>query len=149
MPRAVSWHHNIGSTKTKEYCSVETLPDGKFEVFRPTGLYCHTNHLIHEKTKGYEYQDIDFSNSCSTSRLEVLTGEIKNTTEPITNPNKILKWMSSHQKSPWSPCRHPDDKETIQTVATAFFDFKTEVFRIYKGNPCEAVPNRLFENYRF
>ncbi len=149
-PRAYPWHHNLLSVKTGAYASVETLPEGTVNITYPEdGLYLHTNHTIGKKTKNYEYQDLDYKNSSSTSRMQALRKLASEIEFPINNPKVCLNWLSSHRNSPYSPCRHPKGDIHGQTLATAFFDSKTKTMRIYKGNPCLAVGKGLFKDYSF
>jgi predicted choloylglycine hydrolase len=148
-PRAHPWHHNLGSMKTGEYVSVETLPDGTVATRRPEGIYLHTNHTTHPKTKDYKHQDLEYKNSSSISRYNVLSEKIEQSGGKVDKPGEILGWLSSHQSKPYSPCRHPQGDINGRTLATAFFDFGRQSMKLYKGNPCEAVPNNAFEEYKF
>lgn len=149
--RAFPWHHNLASISDDKYVSIETLPDGTVDIREiDKGVYLHTNHTTGENTRDYEHQDLDYKNSSSISRMEVLTrlsAEYKE--KKIDNPKIILDWMSSHEQAPYSPCRHPDGKITGQTLATAHFDIKKGIFRLYKGNPCIAVKDNLFVDYKY
>ncbi|MDA3843129.1 MAG: C45 family autoproteolytic acyltransferase/hydrolase [Candidatus Kapabacteria bacterium] len=147
-PRAFPWHHNIMSVKDQKYISVETLPEGTVNKYEPNGFYLHTNHTIGDLTKDYAHQNLEYKNSSSVSRYEVLERKIEASGGKIDKPETVLGWLSSHENKPYSPCRHPAGDVTGATLGTAFFDVKKGVLRLYKGNPCKAVPNRLFTEYR-
>lgn len=148
-PRAFPWHHNLASWKEKKYASIETLPDGTIEIRRPKGIYIHTNHTTGEKTKDYEFQDLQYANSSSVSRYEVLTRKVAAQTGEIEKPETVLKWLASHEQAPYSPCRHPKGDISGETLGTAFFDLDKATMRLYKGNPCEAMKSGRFADYGF
>ena len=83
------------------------------------------------------------------SRYKVV--EDKLSTMDIFNakPEDFLAILSSHQNSPYSPCRHPQGHVRGLTLGTAFYDLKTGIFRLYKANPCEAVTNNLYVDFKF
>ena len=147
-PRAFPWHHNIASSETGEYASVETLPGGAVSVKKPVGTYIHTNHLIHGKTIDYPYENQKYKNSSSISRFEVLQEEKALHTGTIEDPKTILGWLSSRKNAPYSPCRVASKDNKGQTLGTAFFDIKNGIFRLYKGAPCESVEQGTFYEYR-
>ena len=149
QPRAFPWHHNLASCDAKEYVSIETLPDGTVEIRKPDGIYLHTNHTTGEKTKDYEHQDLEYKNSSSISRYKVLTKENEKAEFPIESPRTILKWLSSRESSPYSPCRIPEGDIYGATLATAFFDINNATLRLYKGIPAKSVPSNRFTDYRF
>ncbi|MFP4527763.1 MAG: C45 family autoproteolytic acyltransferase/hydrolase [Candidatus Kapaibacterium sp.] len=148
-PRAFPWHHNLASTKTGEYISVETLPEGEVGKSNPEDIYLHTNHAIHPRTTSYVHQDLEYKNSSSISRYRVLSKKIEDTGGEIAKPGVALDWLSSHESRPYSPCRHPEGDIMGRTLATAFFDIGNRTMMIYKGNPCEAVPNTAAREYKF
>lgn len=61
-------------------------------------------------------------------------------------PEDFLKILSSHEYAPYSPCRHPQEGVPGMTLSTAFYDIGSGGFRLYKGNPCKAVPAGAFED---
>ncbi len=148
-PRAFPWHHNIAYMKSGEYMSIETLPDGTVEARKPDGLYCHTNHTIHPKTKDYEDQDLVYRNSSSLSRYNVIQPKIAALSDKVTDPGVFLAMLSSHESKPYSPCRHPEDGIEGQTLGTVFFDINKGTMRLYKQNPCISVPGGHYFDYKF
>jgi len=149
-PRAYPWHHNIIALNSNIYASVETLPDGTIEVNYPgDGVYIHTNHTLGKKTQNYPAQDLNYKNTSSIPRMEALRHLISNTKLPANNPEKFMRFLSSHKNKPYSPCRHPAGDVRGQTLATAFFDQQQKTMRIYKGNPCKAMMNENYSEYSF
>jgi len=148
QPRAYPYHHHIGSMTDQSYFSVETVPE-KSQVKEPKGLYFHTNHLIFEKTKAYKYQDAAYIKVSSLSRYSVIEDELKRLDISKVTSDDFLEIVSSHQNAPYSPCRHPQGSVRGLTLATAFYNLQTGMFRLYKGNPCSAVKNQPYINLRF
>ncbi len=149
-PRAFPWHHNLASMESGKYVSIETLPDGTIEK-RPIeeGFYLHTNHTTGKSTKDYKYQDLDYKNSSSISRYEVLSRYIKENDGPVEDPGVILKWLSSRENAPYSPCRIPEGDIPGRTLATAFFNLNKGTYTLYKGTPDQSIPNGRYEVYGF
>lgn len=158
-PRAYPYHHHIAGTSDHSYFSVETTPDAS-QVKEPKGFYCHTNHLLFEKTREYEHQDKKYRSTSSMPRYRVLekrlldqvtAGSLK--TRPGRagpgKPEDFLGILSSHEKAPYSPCRHPEGDVQGTTLGTAFFDLNKGSFRLYKGNPCEAARDMLYTEFGF
>lgn len=148
-PRAFPWHHNIADTKSGEYASVETLPTGVDEVYKPKRLYTHTNHLIHDTVCGYPDVEPGYEKTSTVPRLEVLNEKISQNKDKIEDPRVILEWLSSHERSPFSPCRHPEDGIDGTTLGVAFFDIKAGTMTIYKGSPCIATKEDKSAVYKF
>lgn len=159
-PRAFPWHHSLASVSSGEYISIETLPrnykkqdstSGVIEIKKPNkGFpYLHTNHTIGEKTTDYIYQDINYRDSDSVSRLNVLSELRDNQKYPVSDPKVFLHWLSSRKNAPNCPCKVADKRNRGQTLGTAFFDLNTGVFRLYKGAPCQSVDKGIFQEYRF
>ncbi len=142
-PRAYPYHHNIASASEGTYASVETTP-GASQVTEPAGTTCHTNHLLHGGTRGYEYEDQDYRGSSSMSRYEVVTKKLEKLDGANTDPGDLLGILSSHENTPYSPCRHPKGEIQGTTLGTALYDLGKGSFRLYRGNPCEAVPAHRF-----
>ncbi|MEN8173448.1 MAG: C45 family peptidase, partial [Chloroflexota bacterium] len=136
--RAYPFHHNIASMDEKQYASVETTPE-TFEVRHPKGIYFHTNHLIFEKTINNQPQNQVGNPLSSLSRYIVISEKIKQIEPGDIQVKDILSILSAHERKPYSPCRHPQGKISGRTLCTAFFDIGERTFRLYKGNPCEAV----------
>jgi hypothetical protein len=148
-PKAFPWHHNIASVSNKEYFSVETLPDGTVSIQKPESMiYIHTNHLIGENTRDYKAQGLD-KQSSTVYRYDFLNKMAINTREPLIKPDMIFGWLSSHENSPLSVCRHPQHSTDAQTLATAFFDLERASMKLYKGNPCESFKENRFIEYYF
>ncbi|MEJ2634430.1 MAG: C45 family autoproteolytic acyltransferase/hydrolase [Calditrichia bacterium] len=148
-PRAYPYHHNLASFEEGRYLSVETVP-GLAQSISPAGIYVHTNHLLHDQTAKYAHEDSVYKNSSSMSRYSVIEQNLKKIKpEEDLSPENLLSILSSHEQAPYSPCRHPRGKITGQTLATAFFDLGKGLFRLYRGNPCKAVPRELYKDYSF
>ena len=142
-PRAYPYHHHLASFDEKRYASVETIP-GASGVKHPDGIYFHTNHLLFEKTKDYHFQDQEYKNSSSLSRYIVINEKLNQLETNNLQPGSFLSILSSHERKPYSPCRHPQEDILGQTLGTAFFDINEGRFNLYKGNPCEAVKNNQY-----
>ena len=145
--RAFAYHHNIGSFKENRLVSVEVTPD-KYEVFEPDDIYIHTNHLILDKTKNMP-QDQEYLRSSSHVRYDVIEENIKNFRAEDLTGKTMLDILSSHDRKPYSPCRHPEGNIMGQTLASAVIDLKDSSMTIYKGNPCKAVEKDGFTRYKF
>jgi predicted choloylglycine hydrolase len=142
-PRAYAYHHHLAGFEEKRYASVETVP-GESEVKHPDGIYCHTNHLLFEKTKEYPFQDQAYKNSSSLSRYMVINEKISQLETNNLQAKSMLSILSSHERKPYSPCRHPHEDIHGQTLGTAFVDINEGRFYLYRGNPCEAVKNNRY-----
>jgi len=147
-PRAYPFHHHLASMSDLSYYSVETTPLAS-EIKQPKGTYFHTNHLLFEKTKDYPFQDTQYVNSSSMSRFKVIEDELSRLDLTNLQPETFSSILSSHNSAPYSPCRHPAGDVTGQTLGSAFFDLKKGLFRLFKGNPCEAVPGGNNVDYLF
>ncbi|MBE9524596.1 MAG: hypothetical protein IMY76_05820 [Chloroflexi bacterium] len=139
-PRAYPFHHHLASFDEKKYASLETVP-GAFELKVPSGVYFHTNHLLFEKTKDYQFQVKGHKNGSSHARYTVIKEKLNQTEANNYQAERMLSILSSHQRAPYSPCRHPQGNITGSTLSTAFFDIIERRFTLYKGNPCQAVKN--------
>jgi isopenicillin-N N-acyltransferase-like protein len=142
-PRSYPYHHHLASFDEKRYASVETIP-GVSDVNYPDGIYFHTNHLLLEKTKDYQFQDQEYKTSSSLSRYAVINEEVNQLETSNLQPELLLSILSSHDGKPYSPCRHPQEDILGQTLGTAFFNINEGVFYLYKGNPCVAVKNNHY-----
>ena len=149
-PRAYPAHHNIASVVDGRYHSIETVP-GRSETRAPDGLYFHTNHLILDKTKEYRYEDMTYKESSSLSRYDVIREKVKTLNLKEPKPEDFLAILASHDSTvdPYSPCRHPKGQVHGATLGTGFFDLKKGFFRLYKGNPCEALKEDRFVDFKF
>jgi predicted choloylglycine hydrolase len=147
-PRAYPYHYNIGSFLKKKYISVETTPE-TCQLKEPEEIYCHTNHLLFEKTGNYEFEDLEYKKTSSMSRYEVIQKELQNPLRNNFKPEDFINILSSHLSKPYSPCRHPQGDVQGQTLGTAFIDFEEGVFRLYKGNPCEALEGGRCVDFKY
>jgi len=147
-PRAYPYHHNIGHLGEKKYVSLETTPLS-WQAEEPQANYFHTNHLIFNKTRDFEFEDEQYKNTSSLSRYQVIEKELPQI--PFNNPvpEDCIKILASHTQAPYSPCRHPQGEVTGSTLGTAFFDFKDKKMRIFRGNPCESAPQGRFADFTF
>lgn len=137
-PRAYPYHHNLAALGDGDYCSVETTPEAT-AVVRPQGLFVHTNHLLHEPTSHYPYEDAEYRETSSASRYAVLEAQLAGADPAAVTAGDLLRMLSSHERAPYSPCRHPRGKVRGQTLGTAAFDLSGGTFRLYEGNPCTSV----------
>jgi hypothetical protein len=145
--RAFAYHHNLGSFKDQRIVSLEVSPSD-YMIYEPAGTYCHTNHLILENTNECA-QDSSYINSSSLSRYEVLEQEISSNDKQSIAPEEAMAMLSSHEQKPYSPCRHPEGNVNGRTLGTGLFDIRNHEMVIYKGNPCIAAKERMFEIYKF
>jgi len=145
--RAFAYHHNLGSFNEQRIISLEVTPSD-YMINEPTGIYCHTNHLILENTSECT-QDSSYINSSSLSRYVVLEREIANIDQQSIAHDDALAMLSSHEQKPYSPCRHPQGNVNGRTLGTGLFDIKNREMIIYKGNPCIAAEEGKFEIYKF
>ena len=145
-PRAYPYHHNIGAMNEGTYLSLETTPEG-WQVEEPSGLYYHTNHLLLDKTKEYQFEDLEYKTNSSLSRYQVIEDEVQNLDRETIKKESLQNILASHQKAPYSPCRHPQGDVTGITLGTAFFDIGNRLFRLYKGNPCQAFSNFHYKDF--
>lgn len=144
--RAIAYHHNLGSLTENKIYSVEVTPNNH-QIVEPGHLYFHTNHLILDKTKATP-QDMEYVRSSSLPRYETISDSLQTLTlsggVQIKNIKDIL---SSHSRSPYSPCRHPRGEVKGITLATALIDIHRGTLSIYRGNPCHAFPNQKVHEY--
>lgn len=143
-PKAYPCHHNIGSLEKEEYFSIEATPMG-FDIYKPEGLYFHTNHLILEKTKEYPYEEKVYREKSSISRFEVIKEGVKDLKEPEFLD--LFNLLASHKRKPFSPCRHPEGDVEGQTLCTAHYDLKKKEVNFYQGNPCISLKNEKKFNF--
>jgi predicted choloylglycine hydrolase len=146
--RAFAYHHNIGSFKENRLLSVEVTPDN-YDIFEPDSIYFHTNHLILDKTRNTP-QDEEYLRSSSHVRYKVIEENInKYEKEGELTDKNMLNILSSHERRPFSPCRHPEGNIKGKTLAASVMDLKDSSMTIYKGNPCKAVEKDGFTLYKF
>lgn len=144
--RAFPYHHNLASADENRILSIEVTPH-HHQIQEPDSLYVHTNHLILEQTRSFP-QDGVYVRSSSFSRYQVIAGELANLTGTgEIGDQSILKILSSHRHSPFSPCRHPRGEVRGITLATAVIDVTGGTMTLYKRNPCRSIPGRHFSVY--
>jgi hypothetical protein len=146
--RAYPYHHNICSLLQNRYVSLETTPD-HWQAREPKGIYYHTNHLLLEKTRQYLFEDIPYKMSSSISRFQVIQSKIQNLNLKELSPVDIIQILALHRNAPFSPCRHPQGEVLGTTLGSAFFDIGRGRFRLFKGNPCEALENNRYVDFYF
>ena len=147
-PRAYPYHHNIGSLIDQTYFSIETVP-GASRVKKPGGMYVHTNHLLFEDTRDSWQENDTYISTSSLSRFEVIQNELNRLDPGKALPTDMFTILSSHQRAPYSPCRHPTEEVRGVTLGTAFIDLKNRSFLLYKGNPCNSVNEKMFLEFTF
>jgi predicted choloylglycine hydrolase len=144
--RAFAYHHNLGSMSEKRIYSVEVTPDS-YQIIEPAHLYIHTNHLLLDRTRNFP-QNREYVLTSSMSRYKVISESLKNFPHArkiiIT---KIPDILSSHEQSPYSPCRHPRGPVKGITLATAVIDLTKSTISIYRGNPCHSFGNQNLTEY--
>jgi predicted choloylglycine hydrolase len=145
-PRAYPYHHNVGSMSDGRYLSLETIPQ-KWQVEEPSGLYYHTNHLLFDKTKNYQFEDTEYKTDSSLSRYRVIENEVENLDSDTITQDSLQNILASHRQAPYSPCRHPQGDVKGITLGTAFFDIKKRLFRLYRGNPCQAFSTSQYSDF--
>jgi len=133
--RAFAFHHVLTSLPELRSVAVEVTASRK-EVKPIDGLYLHTNHLVLETMKDEE-QDEKYVSTSSTTRMEVLAAWAGKQGNPLgLTPEDMLVPLSSHDRKPYSPCRHPEGDIRGFTLATAVFEAPGKSMRISKGQPC-------------
>jgi isopenicillin-N N-acyltransferase-like protein len=145
--RAFAYRHNLGSFKDEKLWVLEVTP-WKFELFEPPFNYCHTNHFLLPSTSEFP-QEKEYISTSSMPRFQTLSQEISRISHLNISIEEALNMISSHEKSPYSPCRHPDGEIQGQTLATVVFDLKEKTMTVYKGNPCIAVPEEKIRVFSF
>jgi predicted choloylglycine hydrolase len=136
--RAFSFHYNLGSRSEGKILSVETSVNDA-EVHEVDGLYVHTNHF---RLPGMEQirQDEDYVATSSMSRYGVLATAADGLRDRLDDVDReaLIGWLSSHDRAPYSPCRHPTNDVTGATLGSAFFDIGAGDLRLYDSNPCRG-----------
>jgi hypothetical protein len=138
--RAYSFHYNLGSSIEKRILSVETSPD-QHQIRQINGLYIHTNHFVLPKMKQIA-QDQDYITTSSQSRYQVLENQTKNMHNHLdqAKPEILAQMLSSHQKAPYSPCRHPTQDVRGITLAQSVFNLLENSWTLTCNNPCRNPP---------
>jgi len=91
----------------------------------------------------------EYKNTSLLSRYRVIDKELNQLKTDKLEPASFFSMLSSHDKKPYSPFRHPQGKVPGQTLGTAFFDISTGLFCFFKGNPCVAVKNNHYVTMGF
>ncbi len=136
---AHSFHANFGSLKNNRLLAVDVAP-GVHAVKPTEGIYLQTNHFVLRGT-AQEPQSKNTPGGSSDSRYRILDAALKKLPPiELVKADTLIKLLSSHEAitKPYSPCRHPDEKSTGRTLATALFDLNKGSFILYEGNPCEG-----------
>ncbi|MBI5479449.1 MAG: twin-arginine translocation signal domain-containing protein [Deltaproteobacteria bacterium] len=133
--RAYAFHHVVASTRDRRVVSLEVTPSRE-SLVEITGLFLHTNHLVHPAMTG-EPQDEQYVGTSSLSRMKVLTAWKASLPDPTAvTPEQIVGVLASHERRPYSPCRHPVGEIRGATLLTAVFDVGERLMRIYRDQPC-------------
>jgi isopenicillin-N N-acyltransferase-like protein len=133
--RAFAFHHVFSSIGEKKSVAVE-VTSSKKEVVPIEGLFFHTNHLVFETMKEEE-QDEEYVSSSSINRYEVIDAWTKTIEDPLAlKRDDLLVPVSSHERKPYSPCRHPEGDVRGFTLATAVFEAPAATMRVSKSQPC-------------
>lgn len=144
--RAFAYHHNLGSIQEKKIYSVEVTPDS-FQIIEPGHLYIHTNHLILDRTGSFP-QNREYVLASSMCRYSVISESLETLKRSSNVTIKdITDILSSHERSPYSPCRHPRGLVRGTTLATAVIDLIEGTMTIYRGNPCYSFENQKLTEY--
>lgn len=144
--RAFAYHHNLGSVQEKKIYSVEVTPDN-FQITEPGHLYIHTNHLILDQTRSFS-QNWNYVHSSSMSRYMVISESLERLKRsPNLKVGNIMDVLSSHERSPYSPCRHPRGPVKGATLATAVINLSGATMSIYRGNPCHSFWRQNLTEY--
>jgi hypothetical protein len=134
---AYSVHFNLGSTKEKRLVSVDVAV-GRSAVQEIRGLNLQTNHFVLPETKEIPQTGMRPGGS-SDSRYQVLSRAIARLPGlDLVGEKELVTLLASHEAAtpPYSPCRHPNEKSSGRTLATALFDLISGRFTLYEGNPC-------------
>jgi len=144
--RAFAYHHNLGSVLEKKIYSVEVTPDS-FQIIEPGHLYIHTNHLIQDQTRSFP-QNRKYVHTSSMTRYTVISESLEALKRVRTIVIRDIRGiLSSHKRSPYSPCRHPSGLVRGTTLATAVLDLTEATMTIYRGNPCYSFENQNLTEY--
>lgn len=136
--RSFSFHYNLGSCSEGRILSVETSVD-EVATHEVDGLYVHTNHF---RLPGMERipQDRDYVTTSSMSRFRVLEAEAARLRDRLDglDGEAMVGMLSSHERAPYSPCRHPDGEVTGMTLGSLLFDVGGGGLRLCYANPCRG-----------
>lgn len=133
--RAFPCHHNIASLKEARLLSIETFP-GRHHVLEVQGGHLHTNHFVHPQMIVSDSNNRCVPYESSTTRYRVLSKAIKAAGHHPTRADEMLKLLSLHEGSPYSPCRHPKGRIRGVTLGTAIFEAPELAMTLFHGNPC-------------
>jgi hypothetical protein len=134
--RAHPWHHNLASLSERRLVSLETHPAPRFDLKEVEGVYIHTNHLVHPEMADLP-EDKEYGAASSMTRYRVITEAVRR--KSPENAKEAVGILSSHEGSPFSPCRHPVGEIHGATLATAVFQAPKIAMTLYYGNPCRGL----------
>jgi hypothetical protein len=139
--RAYSFHNIFAQKKARRALSVEVTHDRAHSI-AVTGVYVHTNHLIHKEMEGIAQIDDYVKKGSTHQRFEAAGAALKAAAR--VDRALTLKVLSSHKGAPKSICRHPEGERTGTTVACAILDVTKGAMKLSRGQPCAGS----FENVR-
>jgi hypothetical protein len=136
--RAFSFHYNLGSRSEGRILSVETSVDA-VATHEVDGLYVHTNHFRLPSMEEVP-QDREYVTTSSMSRFRVLEAAAAKLRDPLDglDGEAMIGMLSSHERAPYAPCRHPAGEVTGMTLGGALFDVGNGGMRLRYANPCEG-----------
>jgi hypothetical protein len=135
--RAYAFHHVFTSIPEQRSVAIEVTPS-KQKVQEIEGRYIHTNHLVLEGMED-EVQDKDYVGSSSLNRWMVLSEWMASVDgKPPLSLEELLAPLASHERRPYSPCRHPAGDVHGFTLGTAVFAAPAGTMRLYKLQPCHG-----------
>lgn len=135
--RAYAFHHVFTSIPKRRSVAIEVTPS-KRQVLEIEGRYIHTNHLVLEGMEN-EAQDAEYVGASSRNRWMVLSEWAASVSgQPALGRDELLAPLASHERRPYSPCRHPDGDVHGFTLATAVFAAPAGTMRLYKHQPCHG-----------
>jgi hypothetical protein len=141
--RAYAFHHALASAPERRVLSIEVTPSKKSQI-TIDGLFLHTNHLVHPAMAG-EAQDPKYVGTSSGSRWKVLSAWKRRVAGRVAEltAGDLVAALSSHERMPYSPCRHPRGKVRGTTLLTALFQTPVQAMEVYRGQPCRGDRVRL------
>jgi isopenicillin-N N-acyltransferase like protein len=136
-----SSYNNVVVSGSGEAIDVEgSATDAELIEPDDRGHLVHTNHYACERMLRYE-GDPDYVTS-SSARYDRARELLEGADPGTVTPAMLRTFLSDHQGSPDSLCRHPEWSEGSSTTATAFWciaDVREMSMRFGRGNPCDSV----------
>jgi hypothetical protein len=136
--RGYAYHHVIASDGGRRVVSLEVTPSRE-SLVEIAGLFLHTNHLVHPALAD-EPQAEKYVGTSSFSRMNVLTAWQASLADPTAvTAEQILRVLASHERRPYSPCRHPQGEIRGATLLTAVFDVaptRATRLHLWRDQPC-------------